>query len=694
MSVPRALSKHLALWLAAGGALPAACRAPERTADPVSAAEFEARVASAVDERLRELFPEVRGPISRDAIVGALAVPASESDALAGSDAARAQAIAALRRGDDEPALQLLSEIAADREAQAARALRAAGDVEGALQGYARALDIAPHSTSLRRERGETALDDGIARGDRARIEAAAADFQEATRRARGHDPDAARAWLGASRAARALGDRPRALEAARRAFAAQRDARELETAGETAERTLAEALVASLDGADPSARDALLREARRALEALVARTPDEPWAWARLSDVLRRQGAVADASGAANRGLRILPREPLLAEALADAARAHGGRAAVVATFEDIERRDPGDAGAVWRPAEERYERALESLAAGSRDPEVEAGFREAGRGFLRAGALAPDRRTEANAAVARCLAGVGHALRGRDELASARRAFLEADERDPRALTEPLAPGLATGVEALRGIAATQRERGEDPSRDDAADQLAEAAATYVELRRIAPRDAEEAVLVARLARNAALACETRARVAIERGRSDVARSEMARARALMESAYVAATDAARLSPHDAAVVREPGRILVHFLQRDVAPAQTALTNAVALYEGEVARARAAAEETGVESVEREQRARRLEEAESQLGDTYQDLGVLHLALKSDPIRAKAWFEKALGTGPDPRDDLRGPDGWIARCDAAIASGADSRPAPEKRWGALSER
>lgn len=690
MSVHRALQRDLALLLALGGMSLGACR----TADPAGAGstDTDARLAAAVDARLRALFPEVRGPVTRDAIAAAVGGAAAVAGPAAGPDALRERAAAALRGGDDETAFQILSELAAEREVQAARALRTAGDVDGALAGFARALDIAPHSTALRRERGETALEDGLARNDRARIESALADFQEATRRVRGDDPDAARAWLGASRAARALGDVPLALDAARRAFATARGAAELDGTTEPAERTRAEAILAARDAAtSDAARAELTREARPALEALLARTPDEPWVWARLSEVIQAQGRADDARTAARKGLELFPRDPQLADALAASARAIGGREAVVATFERLAEVDPSDPGAVWRPAQERYERGLESLARGAADAGAEENFREAGRGFLRAGALAPDRRSEANAAIARCLAGVGLALHARGDLPAARRAFAEADERDPRALSEPLAAGLATGVDVLRAIAGVLRERGDDPSRADATDCLAEAAATYADLRRIAPRGADEAVLASTLARDAALALEARARVAADRGRTDAARSEMERARGLMEAALRAAVDAARQKPDDAVAVREPGRLLVHYLQRDVTQAEAFLRSAVKLSEGEVARARAAAQEPGLDAARREERARRVEEAESRLGDAYQDLGVLHFDLKGDPHGAKSWFEKALGTGPDPREDLRAADGWIARCDAAIASGADARLAPEKRWASL---
>jgi tetratricopeptide (TPR) repeat protein len=238
---------------------------------------------------------------------------------------------------------------------------------------------------------------------------------------------------------------------------------------------------------------------------------------------------------------------------------------------------------------------------------------------------------------------------------------------------------------------MATVLRERGADPSRADATDCLVDSAATYAELRRIAPGSADEAVLASGVQREAALALEARARVAAKRGRGDEARGEMDRARGLMEAAYRSAVDAARQKPQDAAAVRMPGRLLVYFLQRDVMQAETSLRAAVKLSEDEVARARAAAAESGLDPAQREARARRVEDAESRLADAYQDLGVLHLELKGDPHGAKTWFEKALGTGPDPREDLRGPDGWIARCDAAIARGTDPRLSPENRWGSL---
>lgn len=692
MPFPRDSSRFRSQLALAGWAAIVGCRA----SDPVPAGDhgsdaFEARVTDAAEARLASMFPEIEGAPTRAAIAETVLDEARSDRGAEDSAAVRARAIEALRAGDDETARQLLSELAADRQANSARALRDAGDVDGALAAFTSALDIAPQSASLLRERGETALEDGLRLDDRARFDAASIDFQNAIRRARTDDHSVARAWLGESRAARASGDSQRALEAARRAFAVARSARDLEGVSEIAERTLAAAALDALAASPgPKLRVPLADSARTALQALLAVTPDDPWAWARLAETLAASGSSADARTTARTGLAIFPRDSELADALVESTRALGGREAVVATFEEIERRDPTDPGAVWRPAVERYARGLDSLARGT-NADAEESFREAGRGFLRTGALAPDRRSEANAYVARALVGVGLARWAEDDATGARTAFLKADTRDPKVLAEPLAPGVSSGIDAMRRIATTLRERGADPSRADATDCLAGAAATYADLRRIAPRDAEEAVLATALARDAALAIEARARRDAEKGRSEAARIGMEQAKGLMEAAHTMATDAARQRPTDAAVVRIPGRLLTYFLQRDVPQAEGWLRAAVKLSEEEVAVARAEAAESALDAPQREARARRLEEAESRLGDAYQDLGVLHLDLKGDAHGAKAWFEKALATGPDPREDLRGKEGWIARCDAAILRGGDTRLPPEKRWGAL---
>ncbi|MBL8862054.1 MAG: hypothetical protein JNK02_08585 [Planctomycetes bacterium] len=669
--------------------LTALCLGSGCTTPPPAAgdAAFEARVAAAVEERLQSLFPEVERPWSRAAIAEALATEAARVAEATDPDGVRARAAQALAAGDDATARRLLSELAAEREAGAARALLARGDLVGALAAYDVALEVAPSSALLWRERAETALELGLRDGDRGRLVEAAEGFAESQRRGAAGDPAGARTWLGASRAARALGDVPRALDAARRAFALARTARDLDGPREPAERTRAEAALLAL-AAEPSAEAAA--EARTALEALAARTPDEPWAWARLAEVLAAHGAPLHARAAARTGLAIFPRDPELVDTLAGATRALGGREAVLATFEELERHDPADAALVWRPAEERLARGLEQLA-GAAHAEAEASFREAGRGFLRAGALAPDRRSAANSAVARALVGVGLVHMETDDPAGARAALVEADGRDPLALRAPLAPGLPTGLEALRAAAERLRERGADPSRADALEALEEAALAYVDLRRIAPRGADEALLTADLARDAALAREARARRDAERGRRAAAEEGLRRARALMEAALVAATDAARGRPDDDAALRAPGRILVHYLQREVTQAESWLRAALPLAEQHARAARGRAQEAGIDATQREERARRAEEAESRLGDLYQDLGVLHLELKGDPHGARVWFERALATGPDPREDLRAPDGWIARCDAALASGTDPRIAPRARWATL---
>ncbi len=664
----------------------AACKsrgAPQREGPAPLSPDMAARVEAEAQARLRALFPEVEGPLSRDSILAAVL----SAEGLSAFDApVRAAAIDALRHGDDEGARALLAELSAGRVAETARARRAAGDLTGSLEAWNRALDIAPASTALRCERAETALAAGLERDSTELLEAALADHLESARRA-----PSARAWLGASRAARALGQRAAALEHARRGWELLRatPARERPALPEPAERTLAAAAWDAWSAAQPSASPESTAETRAALEALVGLRPEEPWAWERLAEFHRLQGADARARTVALAGLRILPREPALHAALAQSTRTLGGREAVVATFENIEAHDPADPQAAWQPAAERFARGIEALRAGLRH--AAESFLEAERGFLRAAELDRGRRLEARALAARCQVGAALDHLSSGELGAARAALLRAEERAVEVLAQPLAEDLPSGIAALRRIAETWRERGGDPSRADAPACLAEAADCYADLHRLAPGDAAAAAQAATLAREAARALEVRARLAAGRQQWTDAHASMARARALMEASYAAASEAARLRPEDAAALRAPGEVLVHYLQRDVPQAESWLRSAARLWEAEVARLRAAMAAPALPAPEAEALRRKLEEAESGLGDAYQDLGVLHLSLKGDAHNARGWFERALATGPDPREDVRGPGGWLARCDEALKRGTDPKLTPEKRWGAL---
>ena len=140
-------------------------------------------------------------------------------------------------------------------------------------------------------------------------------------------------------------------------------------------------------------------------------------------------------------------------------------------------------------------------------------------------------------------------------------------------------------------------------------------------------------------------------------------------------MEQSFRAYADAARIAPDDIRIANDAGSILTRYLQRDPVEAERYLLQAARLGEAQVPELERKIAQAGQDPAERKRRANALENVESALGDAYQNLGVLYLSLRGDPKTARAWFEKSLATGPDPREELVGQHGYLQRCDDAQA-------------------
>ncbi|MFO1009587.1 MAG: hypothetical protein U1F29_05935 [Planctomycetota bacterium] len=694
VSLPIVFGGPFAL-LACAGAPPSAPAAVQAPATPPPA---PAR------DRLAEWFPALGPDATREDLVRAVLAGLAEApaagapiDPSAAAAAVRARMHAAIERGDFERARDLLSELVARGEIERGRALLGSGDARGALSVLDRGValfEARPVPADARLLHGEAALRVGLEGGERDLCALALSEFQAVAT-----SEPSSEAWLAASRAARALGKGDDALEYARNAQSVAKVlhaplAAVVLPASGPGQRVVAEASTAayfSAQAADPGtpwARSYFV-EARAALEALAGRTPDDPWTWNELARVHEAAGELADAERVARTGLKLAPCDAPLCATLARVVEARAGRAERIAAFDGLSESDPECALGPWYAADGRFADALERNAAGE---DARALFSAAERGFARARTLESGYDRAAREREAACRAGVGWAAFRAGDLDAAQSAFLAMEDLFPGAVATEVPEKLGSGVLGLDLVGAAYAKRGEDVSKAGALEDLERAGRVYEFLRRAQPDVPRWANNAGFFRRDAAIALHDRARAlaAADPAKHDEATRMLARAQELAEESWTAYAEAARLAPDDVRVVNDAALVLVYYLQRDVDRAKALLEHARAVGEERVAALRARAAEPNLAENEREQRRKELEELESALGDVYQNLGVIALTLDGDARAALPWLERCLTAGPDPREEVRGKDGYLERCKRAIEDGRDPKLRPQDRWDA----
>lgn len=670
-------------WALGVVALPA-CTAPRGgSADEASrkVAEEE-HLRRATEDRLRALFPEVQGAITRAAIAQALI---QQGDAEIPLDDRSTAAIAAIRRGEFDRARGVLGEIQAQTEIEKARAYLAENDHAGALAALERALSIAPDSTELRAMRADSALVVARATGDTELVRSALADYLSAAAHHGG-----ARAWLGASRAAGALGDGDKALEYARQGVA-QLDGPEMPSGvAEAPEKTLAVVSLAaytrSNQGPNDEATLGYWRESKSAFEMLLGRTPDDVTAWSALADLHAQRGQHEAARNVAARALRFFPSDAGLHAAFARATNEVGGRAALLASYDAFLAKHPKVAIAHWYPAEARFQAALDAWTEKRASGDA---FAESEAGFARCRELEPAYEERCREYEALCRTGRGWTQLSSGDLDGARRAFLSVEDVKKGALKAEISGRLRSAMEGLHAVGSAYQARSV-ANASTSIDDLERATRIYDYLHEYEPENVVWANNAGFFGRDAAVAIEIGARALASQGKIDEANRQLAHARELMEQSYVAYSSAAKLAPDDVRIANDTALILVYYLQRDVDTAERLLKHAQQLGEEQVAKLRASASEAGISAEERDARQRTLEEVDSALGDAYQNLGVLELTLKGDAAAAKTWLDKCLVTGPDPREEVRGKGGYLDQCKIALETKSDTRVQDATRWAA----
>ncbi len=655
---------------------------------PGDHAALEAEDAAA-NRGLRRMFPAIEGEISAASIAAEVERQAAEADP---SKGVRADAMRAIRAGEFEHARDLLGELLAGGLLERARAATAAGDHRGALAALDRALEVAPRSPSIQCSRGEAILalsaSQPASERDAKLLESARANFLDAAGRDPG--PNVARAWLGASRADRALGRIGDAADHARRGIAATSSPGFEPNAARLADplrRALAEAVfddyaAARSAGLAADVVDARARTTRDALADLLARTPEEPWPWARLADLAEAQRAPAEARNLAASGLRIVPDDRALLARLAASSRALGGSEAAVEAFDRFCRDHPDVAPAAHELARALYDDAVEGSRKGD-DPTARLAAAEAASAQCQRLALADgDARLAQSAAeiTAQCRGALGLWKLAHGDKSGAHTAFLSMEDATKGGIALEIPSTGSRGADGLFRVAKAFAERGE-------LDGLEQAAKICDLLHEVDAQDARFATEAGTFHKESAILLEREGRKLAGQGRGADADLAFSRAHESMESAYTALAAAARLAPEDERVLTQAGEVLACYLERDAQVAVGFLEKAVGLGAAKLAELRDRAAEPGLADGERQARKKLLEDEETLVGDACEFLGTAWFQLLGDAAKAREWFARSKSSGPDPRPGL---EEKIARCDAAIAAKTDPRLKDENRWAA----
>jgi tetratricopeptide (TPR) repeat protein len=635
------------------------------------------------------MFPGVDGAVTRESIAAELEREATEKDPAQG---VRADAVRAMQAGDFDRARDLLGELLAGDLIDRARAASEAGDARGALTLLDHALEVAPRSSTILCLRGEAVLALPASDRDAKLLESARSNFLDAA--AREPVSNVPRAWLGASRTARALGRLPDAGEDARRGLAADGESSRTGGAagtrglGDPLRRALAEAVfddyaAARSGGAPADAIASRARTTRDALEDLLGRTPEEPWPWARLAELAETERAPAEARDLAASGLRIVPDDRALLARLALASRALGGATAAVEAFERVCRDHPDVAPAARELALALYDAAIEDSRR-ERDPGPRLLAAEAACARCRALALETGgdaRLAEASDELtAQCRGALGLWKLSRGDLSGAHTAFLSMEDARKGGIALEIPSTQSRGTDGLFRVAEAYGARSE-------LDGLEQAAKICDLLHEVDPTDARSAAASGTFHKEAAILLEREARKLASQGKGAEAERLLAKARETMETAFQALGDAAKLAPEDERVLAQAGEVLARYLQRDAPGAIAFLEKAVRVGEAKIPGLRQRAGEPGLADAERQARRKLLEDEETLVGDAGEDLGTTYLLLVGDPAKAREWLQKSRKAGPDPRPGI---DEKIARCDEALSRKIDPRVKDENRWAA----
>jgi len=573
-------------------------------------------------------------------------------------------AIAAIETGDYAHAGAILDQLQARELELQARTMMKAGNPRDALLPLDDALDLLPESSELWYLRGQAAM--ATAPSDSQAgffYEDAHRNFVEAAKRGGG-----ARALFAASQAARLVPNPMRALEYARAAVAKLDDGPAPAELDVAPERVLAEASFAVYLEKRRAEEDAseYYAETEDQLLRLMGRAADDPWVWTQLANIYEWEGQGDEAIRMVEGALDLTPGDNTLHERMWFLVPTVRGYPGLLDAYERFELRHPETPIAAWYTARTMFEIAVTDFLA---TKDSRAGFQRAEELFQRCRELEAEYTEACIGYEIMCRNGVGRCCLLKGEFEQARLAFLSMEELKEGGLTWQ-SERLYSGVRGLEWVASTLAQDSRQPKNAE------EAAQIYDYLHAYDPTAANFANNAGFFNREAAMSAKDtaeRAAHAASTETEEVRKAELlaeaaeadALAVALVEKSYAAYLEASKLAPEDVRIVNDTALIMTYYLRTDPDTAEEQLMRSVAMGEEQLAT-------TTLEGQE-------LIDLKEAWGDAHQNLGVLFLTLRDDPVAAKVWFEKSVEIGPHPEiPRTMVTQLYLPACEAAIADEA----------------
>jgi len=410
---------------------------------------------------------------------------------------------------------------------------------------------------------------------------------------------------------------------------------------------------IAAKQAAAEQANELAAQLEERLLSRLAA-TPSDAWALGQLASLFQweqRESAAADVLGNL---VRVAPDDENAHRRFVQALRAAEGSESVVSNYEALANSASASPLTLWFYASELFELALADLAAKSEAGER---FVRAEEQFVACRNAEPKYEASCKGYEVMCRAGLGWSRFNAGDDAGAEAAFLATAEVLEGGIEYRLEGRLASGFNGLEYLADRALRSAKDEFDYEAAGRAARIGAKLRELR---PKDAEVAnnvgffhrewgvpmLMHARALRGeAAQQQDERARIELL-ARATRLESEAREVIAACCAAYKACAD---LAPDNVRWVNSYALMLVYHYPSRVEEAERLLQHCVS-----------------VGSLQMADEARSAEERElitEGVGDANQNLGMIELVHRKDPIKALMYFQRSFDLGPRPRIDRR----WV---------------------------
>jgi len=403
-----------------------------------------------------------------------------------------------------------------------------------------------------------------------------------------------------------------------------------------------------------PELANELAAQLEERLLSRLAATPSDVWALNQLANLFQwelRDSAAADVLGAL---VRTAPDDENAHRRFVQALRAAEGSESVVSNYEALAASASASPLTLWFYASELFELALADLAA--KTDAVER-FVRAEEQFVACRSAEPKYDASCKGYEVMCRAGVGWSLFNSGDDAGAEAAFLATAEVLEGGIEYRLEGRLASGFNGLEYLADRALRGAKDEFDYEAAGRAARIGA---KMRTFRPKDAEVAnnvgffqrewgvpmlMHVRQLRAEAAEQQDERARTELQ---ARAARLEN-EGRAVIAACCDAYKACADLAPDNVRWVNSYALMLVYHYPSRIEEAERLLQHCVSV---------------GTQQMDDE--ARSAEERElitEGVGDANQNLGMIELVHRKEPIKALMYFQRSFDLGPRPRIDRR----WV---------------------------